>query len=122
MKENMAMQWNIIKGIAVLIAFLSTSAYASNFTFLTDAPVSYFTNADWDYYTAAQNKALHAADGVKITWKNPQTGAWGSLTPSKTRKENGVLCRNIKIVNNAKGRTGEAVFKVCKLQNGWKAI
>lgn len=116
------MQRKMITLVFALITLLTAPVYAGNFTFLTDAPVSYFTNDDWDYYTAAQNKALHAADGVKITWKNPKTGAWGSFTPSNTRKENGVLCRNIKIVNNARGRTGEAVYKTCKLQNGWKAI
>ncbi len=117
MKKNI-----ILVLICICFSVTLTTVLASNFTFLTDAPVSYFTNQDWDLYTAAQQKAVQTKDGVKTSWKNPDTGAWGFFIPSNTHNENGTTCRDLKVVNVAKQRSGESTYKICKTAQGWKAI
>ncbi len=85
--------------------------------------MSQFTDADAKLYMAAQNKALNTKrDGVKITWKNPESGAYGYMIPMRTIREKGILCRNLLIFNNAKGMTGQSTFKFCKINNQWKAF
>ncbi len=108
--------------IVGFFSLFSLAAFAGNYSFLVDSPVSYFTNQDWDIYKSAEQKAIHSADGVKVTWKNPASGAWGYFIPSQTRKESGTVCRTMRVVSNAKARSGEAAYKVCKYSNGWKAV
>lgn len=102
---------------------LATSAFAFNTSFLQDAPVRYFTDQDFKILTATAQHALdHSPNNTKVTWQNPATGAHGTLTPLNTTKENGRTCRRLKIFDSAKGRSGEATYKMCKVKNEWKAF
>jgi surface antigen len=95
--------------------------FAGNFTFLTDSPVSYFTKEDFDAFISAQQRALQSPDGTRISWMNPKSGAWGYFIPSGTRTEDGTQCKKLKMITNAKQRTGSSIYKFCKTPDGWKA-
>ncbi len=102
---------------------ITFSVFASNYSFLKEAPGNYFTKEDWNLFYAAQNKALsNHKDGSKVTWKNPQSGSWGSFVPSHTTKERGTSCRKLTMFNSAAGRTSGATYKFCKIQGEWKVV
>ena len=109
---------------AVLLSIAaSTSALALNFSFLNNAAVSYFSNGDYKLMESAADQALdQGKDGQKITWKNPNTTAWGYFIPKNTTRKNGVVCRNLTIFNSAKDVTGLATYPFCKLNGDWKIV
>jgi len=105
-----------------LIAIILGVVYASNYDFLVEAPITYFTAEDTALFTQANRKAIHAHDGARINWNNPETGAWGYILPFGTHSEDGVTCRYFKIYNNARERSGISSFKICKFPFGWREV
>ncbi len=102
---------------------LSAGIYAGNYNFLNDSAISYFTQTDTDMMSANMQHALNRTpDGKKSSWKNPQTTAWGYAIPSQTRRQNGTTCRQLKIFNEAKKRTGVSNYLFCKIKGEWKIV
>ena len=108
--------------IATCCSFISTITFAFNESFLVYAPVYFFTPADNQIYSNAQQKALNAKDGTKISWRNPKTGANGYIIPSSTTVANGTKCRQLQIYNEAQGATGKSQVKACRINNAWKVV
>lgn len=101
--------------------FLSSAAICSNYSFLRDSPVRYFTAKDWQLYKATANKALeHGKNGSKMSWKNPTSGNWGYFQPVNTTMKNGLKCRKLHIFDYANHREAKSTFEVCKYKEGWK--
>lgn len=110
-------------GITLLSSILSSTLFASNLSFMRDSAISYFSDTDTNMMFANVKSALsHNPDGKKSTWKNPTTGAWGYAIPSHTRQQNGTTCRNVKIFNEAKDRTGVSSYVFCRIKGEWKII
>jgi hypothetical protein len=108
-----------------LISFLScifaTTAYASNYSFLNDSPISNFTSQDTAMMSANIQTALDLkSDDKKSSWKNPNTGAWGYAIPSHTTRQNGTICRNLTVFNEAKKIPGMSTYTYCKINGIWK--
>lgn len=107
--------------LLMLCVMVSLPIFASNYSFLSDAPVSYFTTEDSKILLAAQMDALnHYHDGTKVTWNNPKTGAHGTIIPSDSTKMNNLHCRKLTMNSFAQNRTGKATFTYCKVDNVWK--
>jgi surface antigen len=110
--------------ILVLMGLVGTApSYALvGYRGLKDTPVSEFNEEDLSLFEKAHKEALkNRADGDTVSWKNPDTGASGTITPLKTDRIGGRDCRLLRIVNSAGGRTGDSRFWYCKQPDGkWK--
>jgi surface antigen len=99
------------------------ASQASNLRFLKDAPIYEFTPADTAMFEEAIQTALdEKQDGEKLAWQNKDTGVSGLVNPLKTFQENETTCRNLRIINRAKSKIAESVYKFCKKDDSWVAI
>ncbi len=71
---------------------------------------------------ATQSSLETATVGETTTWKNPDSGNQGSITPRKTFKRNdGTYCREFTQTVTIGGRTEEAYGTACRQPDGtWK--
>ena len=62
--------------------------------------------------------------GTTSTWKNPDSGNQGTITPKKTyKKPDGTYCREFQQTITVGGRTQEAYGTACRQPDGsWKII
>ena len=98
-------------------------ALSSNMRWLEYSPVRFFTNKDWEIAKEAARTALNdKTDGETVSWKNPETGNYGSLTPLTTVTKKGMKCRLLHIMNHANNLDGQAKYEFCQKPDGkWKA-
>jgi surface antigen len=115
--------------IALCVIFASSIARFSlasslNTSFLSHSPVSFFTKEDWKLSKAALQQTLEQyQDGVKVLWKNPQSGNYGTFLPTHTtRLADGGICRDVTIMNMANKIQEDATFKFCKFRDAWKIV
>ena len=102
----------IIVGLGLI---LSTPVLAVNWGFLQYSPTSHFTEQDWELLRQAGRQALeNAADGDTEGWRNPDTGAFGTIQPLNTTQNQGRTCRRTELYNNAGGASGTSRFNFCK--------
>ena len=105
----------------ILSIILTTTAYASNFSFLNYSPVAYFTDQDWKIFKQTATKALDSSkDDIKFSWSNPKSGASGYVIPTRTASNNKMTCRDLIIFNIASDRRGKATYQFCKIAGKWK--
>jgi hypothetical protein len=114
----------IIMTLIVLVIYVNYCfGYALNYGFLDDTAGVYFTDKDWELFEKAQLRALNnTRDGIKSTWKNTQTGSWGSFVPSQSHTTKGKQCRELTIVNAANYRVGQSTLTFCKVNGEWKGV
>ena len=112
----------ILMYISVMIfTVFSLPAFSTDFSFLFNSPVRFYNAEDWKLLQAAAETALNnTPNGVKVNWSNPKTGSSGFLQPLNKITKNGLMCRNLKIFNNASGTQDQYVFMFCKYKSGWK--
>ncbi len=100
----------------------SSLASAANMGFMAEQAMSRFTNQDATIFNAAAAKALAAKDGTEIEWKNPDTGAFGTLTPSAD-PEGKPDCRVIHMINVAENVKSSGYYRFCKQADGsWPPV
>jgi surface antigen len=110
---------NKFLGLCLLLVCLPAAAF--NLGFLVNSPAYFFSNGDWSIMQETAYQALDDnADNVKSDWKNPATGAFGSVTPFRTSRINGKICRQLKIFNSARNVTGDATYLFCRINHEWK--
>lgn len=110
----------IISGALFLFPLFS---FSGNYDFLDETAGEYFTDSDWHIFLDAQNKVLNQyPDGSTLTWKNPESGSWGTFRPSHTIKTKGTICRDLTITSNANYRKGESTLTFCKEKGVWKGV
>lgn len=105
----------------VLMMFLGISmATASNYYFLKDSIIGRdFSEADMEMLV--KNVQLALNEGRKVTWKNPETGNGGVITPGEPAKWKGLDCRYTEILNKTSTRQAVTQYKFCKTAEGdWK--
>jgi surface antigen len=103
-------------GVGLLV---SLPVAAMNWSFLKHAPVSHFTEKDWDLMGEAGREALaNAPDGETVGWSNANTGAFGTIQPLKTYKARGTTCRRTEVYNNAGKASGTSQFDFCRQEDG----
>jgi surface antigen len=108
--------------LATLVLCLSTSAGAVNWNFLEYSPVSQFTEKDFELLRQTAQAALEQApDGDTRGWRNPDSGAFGTVQPLDTYPAQGTTCRRVEMFNSAGGASGTSRFKFCRQEDGtWK--
>ena len=107
-----------LKGPAIVLAMAgAATAAATPLTFyngIRETPITKFNKADM----ALMNKTVYGAldsgaDGVKVSWENPDTSSSGSVTPAKDPKGR-ASCRLAQIENRHKTLFGSGSYIFCK--------
>lgn len=80
--------------------------------------------ADKTYLAQANNAALTAPVGEKISWNNPQSGNYGYVTPTREGSDtSGRYCREYEQTIYVDGRQETGVGTACQGSNGtWELI
>jgi surface antigen len=79
--------------------------------------------ADLGYYNTSSQRALeNASTGQQVAWNNPDSGNYGTVTPTNTyRANNGQYCREYQQTITVDGRTERAYGTACRSDNGsWR--
>ncbi|WP_165379512.1 RT0821/Lpp0805 family surface protein [Rickettsiales endosymbiont of Peranema trichophorum] len=81
-------------------------------------------DADTIRHNQTAAKALeNNKTGMQSTWRNPDTDASGSITPTKTYKEDGRYCREYTQVVQIGAKKEQAYGKACRQPDGvWEII
>jgi len=75
--------------------------------------------ADIAYHNRAQQQAFeYNKAGASSTWKNPDTGASGAITPTKTFEKNGNYCREYTQNISVGGKAEKAYGTACRQPDG----
>ncbi len=110
-------------GTLILLLVSSIQTFASNFSFFGNSAISFYTNEDWKLSKSAQLKALdQIKDGVRLAWTNPETGSHGAFIPTHTFHAKGSVCRDMQILHTANRVNDKAIYRFCKMNNGWKIV
>jgi surface antigen len=101
-------------GLAMTAAATAPAAPLGFYNGMRDTPITKFDKADM----ALMNKAVYGAldtgaDGVKVSWENPDTDSSGSVTPAKDPKGR-ASCRLAQIENRHKTLVGSGSYIFCK--------
>ncbi|MFW0776914.1 MAG: RT0821/Lpp0805 family surface protein [Rickettsiales bacterium] len=81
--------------------------------------------ADMQYYNTASQQALNnAQNGQSLPWKNPDSGNYGSVTPSNYYKnDDGQYCREYSQTITVGGRTEKGYGTACREPDGtWRIV
>jgi surface antigen len=80
--------------------------------------------ADIEYARRAQDQAYAAPIGQQIIWSNPQSGAGGTVTPTREGNDStGHYCREYQSTVTIGGKTEQAYGTACRQPDGsWTII
>ncbi len=78
--------------------------------------------SDKMYYNKSRVEALELnRSGSSSSWHNPDTGAYGTFTPTRTVEKHGKYCREYTQTVTIGGRTERAYGEACRKADGsWK--
>lgn len=81
-------------------------------------------NADRAYAAQANNQALAAPIGESIAWNNPNSGNYGTITPTRDGySQSGRYCREYQQTVNVGGRQQSAYGTACRQPDGsWEIV
>ena len=115
-------QKTILRIILITLTVFSLPAYSANWFWLSESPISRFTDSDWTMLRSTATDALNNADnGTRIVWVNSETGHSGAVTPINKTEKNGIPCRKVKFFSSAEGLTNTSIHFLCKQKDGeWK--
>lgn len=79
---------------------------------------------DRAYYDTAATQASTAPVGKQITWYNPNSGAQGTITPTRVgQSSDGEYCREYQQTITVGGRTERAYGTACRQPDGsWRVV
>ncbi|MPY76026.1 MAG: glycine zipper 2TM domain-containing protein [Alphaproteobacteria bacterium] len=81
--------------------------------------------ADQAYYSRASQQAVAAPIGETITWNNPQSGNYGTVTPTREgyQSATGAYCREYQQEIVVGGQRQQGYGQACRQPDGsWKVI
>ena len=95
---------------------------AANYNWLNNAPVSYFTEQDWDLAkTAAKNLLELGKQGESASWDNPDSSNGGTYILLENQINEDQICHLMNVEHRAKTLKAEAKHVFCKQPDGsWK--
>lgn len=89
--------------------------------FARDAPITRMTQEDFRIAGEVIRKALDEGQpGHPYEWKNPATGASGSITPGAAFERGGMPCRAARFTIAAGGKSNASAWNLCRTPEGWK--
>jgi surface antigen len=116
MEQHLMRKITIALGLGLV---LSTHASAVNWGFLQFSPTNHFNEQDWELLRQTGREALeNGVDGDIQGWRNPETGAYGTVQPLDTTQNRGRTCRRTVLYNNAGGASGTSRFTFCRDDDG----
>ena len=76
------------------------------------------------YHNASQNALETSPDGQPVTWRNPNSGNYGPVTPVNVYQNNsGQYCREYTQTVNVGGKQESAYGQACRQPDGsWKIV
>ena len=75
--------------------------------------------SDMAYHSRTQSKALeYNRAGTTASWKNPDSGASGTFTPTKTMQSGDRYCREYTQTISVGGKTEKGYGTACRAQDG----
>lgn len=80
--------------------------------------------ADQTYAMQANQRAYNAPIGETIRWNNPDSGNYGTITPTRTgTSSSGAYCREYSQTINVGGRTQSGYGMACQQPDGtWRVV
>jgi len=108
---------------ALLLLALVGPAAGGNFRWLDGSAARYFTDRDWELFTATLQKALdEGGSGQRFEWSNPESGSSGAMVPRAAPPVfAGSECRLLEMENRAHGYSGNSRHTLCRDSEGaWK--
>lgn len=104
---------------AASILAVAGMALAQPFQLLGGAPLSRMTDKDIALYSAALRKALdEGKNGETHEWSNPETGASGTIQPTRDFARGDSKCRDVFTDTRAKGRREKGTWPFCQEADG----
>ena len=89
--------------------------------FARTAPIARMTAEDFRIAGEVIRKALdEGQQGRAYEWKNPATGASGSITPGGSFERGGMPCRAVRFTISAGGKSDASAWNLCKTPEGWR--
>lgn len=103
---------------------MSSASLGFNIGFLDDAPIAEFNDQDIEMMLDTLSNTLdNEVDGVEVTWKNPDTGNNGAITPLNSIDQDGKTCRHTLIKSFSRTFSGSSQYLLCKDEDGkWKVV
>jgi surface antigen len=119
--------WNLALISALVTGSVAQPASAQAMGFMEYSPIAYYTDEDNRMADEAGLDALDNYSDMQVrTWRNPATGASGSITPLETyTNDAGHTCRKARAVDRTSNPPlqGQFVFDLCKdPQKGWQFV
>ena len=98
---------------------ISMPSWSQSPMFLQDGPIRYFNDDDMSLFKQTLDTALdNQPDNEALSWLNEKTKSQGTVTPLSTEEQDGMLCRQAKITNTAKGLTRQTELRLCRQEDG----
>ncbi|MFL6551413.1 MAG: RT0821/Lpp0805 family surface protein [Povalibacter sp.] len=103
-----------------LLTLLTSVCSAGNLSFLNDTALAALDEDDRTLQRAAAYSVLDAEDPVSSKeWKNDKSGSSGKIhSLGNYRSDDGLHCRKIRILTQAKSLKNDVTLPVCKLSDG----
>jgi surface antigen len=90
---------------------------------LKGGPAEFFDDSDIHMFLDVARKTLdEGADEQTLAWKNPKTGHGGELTVVKHFESKGHPCKEVRVRNEAQGRTSDMRHNVCNVDGKWRLL
>jgi hypothetical protein len=115
----------IVRGlfIAVALALASSPASAQFINMLKGGPAEFFDDGDIHMFLEVARKTLdQSGENQTLSWKNPKTGHGGDLTVVKEFESKGHPCKEVRVRNEAQGRTSDLRHNVCNVEGKWRLL
>ena len=107
--------------ISLALVICITAAQAQNMVFMRKSPIAWMNDKDQAILKETIDAVLAAPDGTSTDWLNPDTGSRGKVQVLDTREDYDTTCQHIRMSNQAKGRSGRGVYRLCLATDGsWK--
>jgi len=101
--------------------FGSVTVFAQNMLFLRESPIAWLDDDDEVILKDTLDQVILAPDGTSKEWENPETGSTGRLQVLDTHEDFGTTCRHIRMLNEAAGRRGGGIYRLCLSEDGnWR--
>lgn len=110
---------SVCVGVILLLTLLPFPAYAM-WGWVRDAAVADFEESDWQILRTEARRVLEEVDsGVRVDWRNNETGNSGAIKALMTFTYNGMTCRRLALLNLSKrGIRGVFNYNLCRQEDG----
>jgi hypothetical protein len=116
----------LLPAAALIAAATAFPVCAFDYSFLNQAPIRFFSNADIQRQDAALQAVLNdPKSDASRSWRDERTGNGGDITALSSYTKDGMECRRVRIVSHARqARRGSATSLVdmCKVGDTWKFL